>query len=164
MTKEQYERWTAPIARHPKGALRLKQLNTILTGACYLCYPLLLLWLIWNRDGRFWRAALVPGISFVLLSVLRRGLNVPRPYEVLEIQPLIHKDTRGKSFPSRHVFSVFLIDMVWWYLCPPMGLVFLAVGLLLAAARVLGGVHFPRDVLAGALLAVAAGWVGFWLI
>ena len=58
MTKEQYERWTAPIARHPKGALRLKQLNTILTGACYLCYPLLLLWLIWNRDGRFWRAAL----------------------------------------------------------------------------------------------------------
>ena len=54
--------------------------------------------------------------------------------------------------------------MVWWYLCPPMGLVFLAVGILLAAARVLGGVHFPRDVLAGALLAVAAGWVGFWLI
>ena len=57
-----------------------------------------------------------------------------------------------------------MIDMVWWYLCPPVGAVFFLAGVVLAAVRVLGGVHFPRDVIAGALFAGAAGWAGFWLV
>ena len=164
MTKEQYARWSAPIARHPNGPRILKGVNTLLTRLCYVCYPLLLLALALRRDRRFWRALLVPAVSFVLVSLFRRCLNAPRPYQVLDIQPLIHKDTRGKSFPSRHVFSVFMIDMVWWYLCPPVGAVFFLAGVVLAAVRVLGGVHFPRDVIAGALFAGAAGWAGFWLV
>lgn len=164
MTREQYERWSAPIARHPKGPLWLNRVNFLLTRLCYVCYPLALAVLAFARDGRFWRVLLVPGISFVLVSLLRKGVNRPRPYQALDIHPLIHKDTQGKSFPSRHVFSVFVIDMAFWYLCPPLGGVFLAVGLILAACRVLGGVHYPSDVCFGALLAVAAGILGFWLI
>ena len=164
MTKEQYERWSAPIARHPNGPAALNRVNFLLTRLCYVCYPLSLLLLALQRDGRFWRVLLVPGVSFVLISLLRRGINRPRPYETLDIHPLIHKDTHGKSFPSRHVFSVFVIDMAFWYLCPPLGGVFLAVGLVLAAVRVLGGVHYPSDVLAGALMAAAAGAVGFWVV
>lgn len=80
------------------------------------------------------------------------------------LPPLIPKDTRGNSFPSRHVFSVFVIDMAFWWVCPPLGGVFLAVGVLIALIRVIGGVHFPRDVLSGAVLGAACGAVGFWLI
>lgn len=164
MTEETYERWTAWFRRKPGRVRVLKRGNDLLTGICYICYPVLLLWLLWIRDGRFWRALLVPGISFVLVSLFRKWRDCPRPYEQLDIEPLIHKDTRGKSFPSRHVFSITIIAATWWYFCPAMGIVFSVSAVLLAAARVLGGVHFPRDVMAGILIGAAAGWLGYGIL
>lgn len=164
MTKEQYEALSRPFRGRPGAVKGLKAANRVLTLSCYLLYPALLLWALVTKDPRLLRLVLVPAVSFVSLSVVRRGLNRPRPYEALDIHPIIHKDTKGNSFPSRHVFSVFVIDMAFWYLCPPLGGVFLVVGIILAATRVLGGVHYPSDVLAGALLAAAAGALGFWVV
>ena len=142
----------------------LKTLNRVLTLSCYLLYPALLLWAFVTKDPRLLRLVLVPAISFVSLSVVRRGLNRPRPYEALDIVPLIPREKKGESFPSRHVFSVFVIAMTWGWVCPPVGWLLGAVGVLLAVTRVVAGIHFPRDVLAGALLGVACGWVGFSLL
>ena len=64
--------------------------------------------------------------------------------------------------PSRHIFSMFMIAMGWLVFWPPMGWTLLVVGVLLAVIRVLGGVHFPRDVLVGALCGIIAGLLGFW--
>ena len=44
------------------------------------------------------------------------------------------------------------------------GPVILMLGVALAAIRVIAGVHFPRDVIAGALAGILLGYVGFWLI
>jgi membrane-associated phospholipid phosphatase len=33
-----------------------------------------------------------------------------------------------------------------------------------ALCRVIGGVHWPRDVMAGALLGATAGLIGYWFI
>lgn len=165
MTEETYQRWTSPFRSHPAAAVALRCLNKALTLLCYVGYPLLLglVFFRWPL-GLFLRALLVPGISFVAVSVFRAKLSAPRPYEVLDIDPLIHKNTHGKSFPSRHVFSVFVIAATWLYFYPTIGIVLLIAGVLLAAVRVLGGVHFPRDVIAGALLGLLSGWIGLWLI
>lgn len=98
---------------------------------------------------------------FVAMGLIRRWLNAPRPYEVFDIKPLVpKKDLKsGRSFPSRHAFCAFLIATMF-------AIVFRSFGgmvpLLLAAAlgvvRVLEGVHFPRDVVAGAVLGVVAGF------
>jgi membrane-associated phospholipid phosphatase len=111
-------------------------------------------------------ALLVPGISFVLVSVFRRIVNAPRPYEVFDGVPVIAKDTLGKSFPSRHAFSIFIIGMAFCACCPLAwaGPVILVLGVALAVIRVIAGVHFPRDVIAGALAGILLGYVGFWLI
>lgn len=162
MTKEQYQSWSAPF-RSPRGERWLNRVNFLLTRLCYAAYPLCLLWLAATRDSRGIPALLVPAVSFLLVSVFRNLYNAKRPYELLEIQPIIHKDKKGKSFPSRHVFSVFVIAMTFLWLCPPAGAVFLVVGVLLALCRVIGGVHFPRDVIAGALAGIAAG-ACYWLI
>lgn len=162
MTREQYERWSAPF-RTPGRTRALGVLNRVLTLSCYLAYPLALVLLAVRRDSRGLWALVIPAVSFLLLSVFRDRYNAPRPYEVLEITPLIHKDTRGHSFPSRHVFSVFVIAMTFLWLLPPVGILFLCFGLLLAWCRVIGGVHFPRDVAAGALCGVLAG-LCYWLI
>lgn len=164
MTAQTYEKWTQPLRRRPRLLRAVLLLNKALTGLIYLAYPLLLIWLLWQRDSRFVRVLLVPGISFVLLSVFRDRLNAPRPYEVLDIRPLIHKKTRGHSFPSRHVFSVSVIACAFWYIQPRLGAVCLLCAAAMAVVRVLGGVHFPRDVIAGFLIGIACGAVGFLLL
>lgn len=163
MTAQQYRRLSAPF-RPERRRKALLTLNKALTLLGYLLYPALLAGLALQRDGRLLRAILVPGISFVLVSLVRKGLNFPRPYEALDIAPLIHKDTHGKSMPSRHVFSLFAIAMTWLWILPPAGAVLLALGAVMAAIRVIGGVHFPRDVLAGAAAGILAGILGFWVI
>ena len=104
-----------------------------------------------RRGGALLRAVLVPGISFVLVTVLRKVINAPRPYEVFDASPVIPKDTRGNSFPSRHAFSIFVIAMTFYACCPLVwaGPVMFAAGVLLAVIRVVSGVHFPCDVVWG---------------
>ena len=119
---------------------------------------------IYARDSRFWRVLLVPAVTFVLVSLFRRKFNAPRPYEKWPVKPLIPKDTKGNSFPSRHVFSIYIIAMAAWYVCPPLGVILCVAGVFLAAARVIGRVHFVKDVVAGALIAVGCGILSFWVI
>lgn len=110
------------------------------------------------------RCIVVPAVAFAAVSVFRRAYNAPRPYEALDIKPLIIKDTHGKSFPSRHAFSMFMIAVSWLAWQPIVGGVLLACGVIMGVIRVLGGVHFPRDVVAGACAAIVAGLIGYVLI
>jgi membrane-associated phospholipid phosphatase len=163
VTAERYAGISAPW-RTPRRTALLNGLNKATAGIYYLSYPALAAVLLLQRDPRALRCILVPGLSFVLLSLYRSVRNAKRPYEVLDIEPLIHKDTRGHSFPSRHVFSAFVIAMTFLWICPPGGALLLALGVVTALCRVIGGVHWPRDVMAGALLGAGTGLVGYWLI
>lgn len=161
MTAEQYQRWTRPF-RGKEGLV--ETLNRMLTRLGWLMYPVLLLALALKGDPRLLRCVLVPGVSFAAVTLVRRWINAPRPYEALEIDPIIHKDTKGQSLPSRHVFSMFVIAVTYLWIQPWMGVILLLLGVVLAVLRVLGGVHFPRDVLVGALCGIGSGLVGYWLL
>lgn len=144
-------------------------LNGVLTKAVYLLYPLLLIYLAVNhltdKAPGFVPAVLVPGISFVLVSIFRSKINAPRPYETPgAAAPIIKKDAPGKSFPSRHVFSIFVIAVTVFWVWPAPGILVGIAGVILAWCRVAGGVHFPRDVIAGALIGIGCGVIGFYLI
>jgi membrane-associated phospholipid phosphatase len=56
--------------------------------------------------------------------------------------------------------------MSWLYLFPwePAGVILLAAGLLLAAIRVLAGVHYLSDVVAGALIGILAAAIGYQIL
>lgn len=164
MTRKTYEALSAPFRNHPQALKFLSLGNKLLTLSCYALYPALLLWAFWTRDSRFWRLLLVPGLSFAAVSVFRKLYNSPRPYETLDIHPLIPRDKTGESFPSRHVFSVFVIAMSWGTVSAPMGWVLGLVGVLLAATRVVGGIHYPRDVAVGAGIGILSGLIGFYLV
>ncbi len=163
MTVEQYEKWTKPFVERRRLTKVLLFTNKILTWLCYVLYPLLLL-LEYGSGNRLWiRSFLTAGLSFLVVSIFRRIYNRPRPYEELEIIPLIKKNTRGKSFPSRHVFSVFVIAVCWFYYIPFVGILLMVFGCLMAYVRVIGGVHYPLDVVAGAMIGILSGWIGFFI-
>lgn len=165
MTKETYIRITEPLRNNPKRAAVIHICNRILTGLVFVSYPALLLWLFRNQEQSLIKAILVPFDSFIILTIFRFFVNAKRPYEVFDIPPVIAKDTRGRSFPSRHVFSVFIIAMTFFAVCPVpvLGGVIFVLGILLAVVRVFAGVHFPRDVIAGAISGIAAGYIGYFL-
>jgi len=68
---------------------------------------------------------LVPASGFVLLTLVRKWINQPRPYETWEIIPLLDKDSSGNSMPSRHVFSATIISMACFHASLPVGLILL---------------------------------------
>ena len=156
-----YSRISAPFRKHPAWIRGLNLLNRFLTGAVYVIYPLFLIRLMWLGDIRWLRAAAVPAVFFVLLSVIRKRIDRPRPYETWNLSPLMKKATRGHSLPSRHIFSGAVISMAFLSVCPPMGIFFLIWSCLLAVIRVLGGVHYPSDVICGLLAGILSGLLMF---
>jgi len=164
MTKEFYERITAVYKKRPKLLKAVKILNFGITGLTMALYAGLLAWLFISKDQRFVRVFLTPGLSFLVVSAMREIIHAKRPYEVLDIKPLIPKNRKGGSFPSRHAYSTYVIAMSFYYICPPLGIVFFVLGALMAYIRVIGGMHFPRDVIAGVLIGILSGAIGFYII
>ena len=70
-----------------------------------------------------------------------------RPYVVYDFTPLIVKEKKGQSMPSRHVFSAFVIAMSALYICIPLGIFMMLLAVIMAFERVICGVHFPKDVI-----------------
>ncbi len=185
MKRETYIQMTQPFRDNPRMARGIHMVNKLCTGSMYLAYPLLVLYLLWEEVssagmtgailhpfmvlmgaeslGPLSRVILVPAISFVVLSVFRYVLNRPRPYEQFDIVSVIKKDTKGKSFPSRHVFSAMMIALSYLLISPwPwLGFIFVVLSAALAVVRVVSGVHFISDVVAGILFAIIAAVVGY---
>lgn len=164
MTRENYIKITDIIRNNPRRIRLTRFLNRLFTGFVFLLYPVLLLLLFLEHNPFLLRAIVVPAVTFLQVTIFRKIFNEPRPYERFDLPPAIEKETSGKSFPSRHVFSVFIIAMTAFYLDSGMGIALFLIGAALGVIRVIGGVHEPRDVIAGALFAVFSGYIGYWLI
>lgn len=165
MTKEEYIKLTKPFRDNPKMAWRLHMLNKFCTGIMYILYPCFLVYLSRYKSEKILQAVLVPGISFLLLSVGRYAVNRKRPYEAFEMLPVIPKSTKGKSFPSRHVFSSMIIAMTILIFFPWkwVGISLLLITIVEAVIRVLSGVHYVSDVVVGFLIGLLVALVYFVL-
>ena len=103
-------------------------------------------------------AVIAAGAGLVVAAVLARVVDRPRPFVA---HPQIHAflaHANDPGFPSDHATAAFAIAtvLVLW-----LGLRWLPVVIAAAAlcvSRVLVGVHYPADVLAGALLGTAAAF------
>lgn len=161
MTEKNYEQISRPFREKPALFKSLVLFNKLITLLGYVSYPAMILMLLIQKDLHAISYVLIPGISFVALSLYRDQRNKPRPYEALAIDPLIKKDTKGHSFPSRHIFSIFLIAACWFSLNMTIGIILMIFGLFLAVIRVIGGVHYPIDVCVGVLVGIVCGFATY---
>ena len=106
------------------------------------------------------RLAIITAIPFVIVTIARRIINAPRPYEMYPFYDAAPKNKKGSSFPSRHIFSVFVIAAALVAYAPVAAALLAVCGILLAVMRVLLGIHFIRDTVAGAILGIVSGVIG----
>lgn len=103
-------------------------------------------------------------VPFVVVSLVRKLIGAPRPYELYSFYEAPPKSKSGAAFPSRHAFSVFAIGTALCFIYPIIGATLLALGLFLCTARVLLGIHFVRDVTAGAVIGILSSVIGMLII
>lgn len=145
------------------GAGTLRAIDHACVASVAITYVVCIIWTFIEGKAQVWGLIAVPGLGFALLSWARARIDAPRPYELAAINPLLDSSTLGKSFPSRHVGSGALIGSSLVFAHPLAGIGVLLVTVLLAIVRVMGRVHFPRDVVAGYVAGVAFGFAGMFL-
>ncbi len=163
MNKENYIKISDYLRGRPQLLRGLIITQKALETAVYIIYPLFLLALLFLQNDLWWKSATVCGLSFIAVSLIRRRLNLPRPYEVYGAEPLLKKDKKGCSFPSRHAFSATIIAVNIAAFCLPLGIALLLVALAIAGLRVILGVHFIKDVAAGLVLGSVLGLIVVFL-
>ena len=162
-----YQEWYGHIAGNienkPFLLSLLRTFNRFMTVVMPIVY-LTLLATAYFQEG-FGKQILIyvfiPATGFVILSFLRKKINAPRPYEEWDIKPLLDRDSPGQSMPSRHVFSATIISMACLHASSSVGVILLVFSALLGLVRVLGGVHFPKDVVVGYMCALVWGVILF---
>ena len=162
-----YQEWYDHIAGNIGNKLFLLSLlrtfNRFMTVVMPMIY-LTLLAITYLQQGlgkQVWIYVFVPASGFVILSLLRKKINAPRPYEEWTIKPLLDRDSPGQSMPSRHVFSATIISMACFHASLSLGVILLVLSAFLGVVRVLGGVHYPKDVVVAYICALAWGMIFF---
>ena len=125
--------------------------------------------LLWKGGtrGRVFLAALVLALLVtdpLVVNNLKKLVGRERPFLGLEnVRCLVGKGGSG-SFPSAHAanwFAALAVTLMYyrrsWRFMVPLACV-------IAFSRVYNGVHYPSDVLAGALIGAAAGFATLWVL
>ena len=161
--QEWYNHIAGKIENKPFLLRLLRTFNRFMTVVMPIVY-LTLLVTTYFQEG-FGKQVLIyvfiSATGFVILSLLRKKINAPRPYEEWDIKPLLDRDSPGQSMPSRHVFSATIISMACLHASLSVGVILLVFSALLGLVRVLGGVHFPKDVVVGYICGLVWGVLFF---
>ena len=108
--------------------------------------------LYWKRPAIFLFVALADVLADLLAFLLRHAIGRERPpLRFPEPHPLVHVPN-NPSFPSGHSSTSFACAAVLAWLTPLPKIPLFTIAALIAFSRVYNGVHYPLDVIGGALL------------
>ena len=111
--------------------------------------------LLWRRPWFFVLLLTADLAADGLSYLLRQWIARERPPLVYpEPRPLVHVPHSG-AFPSGHASTAFACATIIAWASPRLGLVAFVLATLIASSRVYVGVHWPLDVLGGAVLGMA---------
>jgi undecaprenyl-diphosphatase len=103
---------------------------------------------------RIGRLLLTTVSALAFTNILKYIIARPRPFEVLDIEPLLAYGG-GDSFPSGHAtFYMALALISFEYLPKRHAVIFLIIALLISVGRIVVGVHYPSDIAMGWIIAL----------
>lgn len=115
------------------------------------------------RFRKYWKMVIKALISavlarFIITNFIRWLWFRPRPFINNNINLLFNYPNEA-SFPSGHAAFYFAIATVVFFRNKAAGILFFLAGFLICLGRVFVGIHWPSDILAGAVIGVFFGWL-----
>ena len=170
-TLERLQRWDERVCLRFNRALRYRALPQACRAISRLgdgifWYALMLALLLWRRDAAF-AVAHMAGTGLVCTAIyklLKRGTLRPRPYQVQASIAQGASPLDTYSFPSGHTLHAVAFSVVALAHFPSLAGILVPFALLTAVSRVVLGLHYPSDVLAGAVLGSTIGAVSIALV
>ena len=100
---------------------------------------------------------------FAVKGLILMFYSNPRPYAGnFSVRQLVSTPGENfQSFPSGHALFFFAAATAIYCYDKKLGMVFFTAALLISFARIFVGVHWPSDILAGALLGIITGWLAY---
>ena len=98
----------------------------------------------------------------IVTEVIRSFYKVARPFALLGFSPLIAES--GSSFPSGHMAWFFALAMAIWFANRRWGAWYFALSAVMGIARIYVGVHWPLDILCGAVVGILSALFIHWLL
>lgn len=150
----------------------------IISRAVYLLYFMIFVMVLLAVSGFFprWREykkknleaaffALFSGViaRFVFAEIIRFFYSRPRPFEVIEGARQLVDHASGGSFPSGHASFAFGVAAGIVYYYPKTSILFFLAAFSIGIGRVAAGVHWPSDVLGGAIVGIGSALALKWI-
>lgn len=148
---------------------RIKRLNeffhviTHMGGATFSISLTLLLILLSNPTFQLTAiaSAISLAVSHLPVAILKKMYPRNRPYIALDEIHVLDNPLKDHSFPSGHTTAIFsIITPIIMYL-PLAGSVLFPLVILVGLSRILLGLHYPSDVLAGSILGISVGVLSY---
>ena len=128
----------------------------------YVLFGSLILFLI--KDYKKYRSMVIKAVAagpiawFGISELIKLIWVSPRPFVQNQVNLLLTHRPDG-SFPSSHASFFFAISTVVFFYNKKAGIVFYIASFLIGFSRVFVGIHWPSDILAGALVGIISGWL-----
>lgn len=126
----------------------------------YLAYILiaLLFFLFWRNRKVIFKSLLAGFFArFFIVELIRLFWQRPRPFVENQVNLLL--EHQEASFPSGHASFFFALSFIVYNYNKKTGILFFIASFLISISRVFVGIHWPTDIIAGALIGVFSGWL-----
>lgn len=139
---------------------------THLGGATFTIASSMLIWLLaplpWKETGL--KCAVALAVSHIPVAIAKKLYPRVRPYLALPNTNTFRNPLSDHSFPSGHTTAIFSITVPFMAEAPILTLFLLPVALIVGLSRIYLGLHYPSDVLVGAVIGTSAalGTVALW--
>ncbi|WP_271273896.1 phosphatase PAP2 family protein [Aliamphritea hakodatensis] len=156
--------WIFNRYEQPYIALLSRWTSRLGDGLAYLLAGLLLFWLEPVSGPDFLQASLITfSIEVPLFLILKQMIKRNRPCDHLRgVTPAIRPADRF-SFPSGHAAAAFAFASALSIYYPNWSEAAFTIAGLIGLSRILLGVHYPTDILAGAMLGLSSAMLGHHL-
>ena len=106
-----------------------------------------------------WRLLLTIGFSLLVSDyILKPIFDRPRPFVAIADLPVIDGKPASSSMPSGHAARAVAASIAATRMMPAAGWLLWPFAALVMASRVYIGVHWPSDVIVGAVVGLACAW------